>query len=431
MSGQKSPVAPESSKSRAAEDSSSEAKPYTFEDGEQLWKDIQAQTGFDSYREYIRTYLDWEDRSDLDQLWDWIFHEFREDDHNRCYILDVSAHEDWPPRLSTRCHSTSGLQLLAALGQPPEHVRVQIVLWTIGERISLELLDILGLGLRIDPQFFLAVIQTLGARQRSEPFDRVVDTRPLRPSHVVIDRLVATLVHHYPIDKPAAPPIILIAGAIDDGYFSGQLFDLAFVAAQSLNNSPPFTKSALAPTITQSFEQRWLHVYKGTFRAPAVNNPGITSRTAAIIAEVLMPLLQINCLRIRAYFLRLRRTFLTLQAAMFSDSLDHHRINDTMSKLHRERFWLRRSVEDSDDGMIHFERYIAAEDAKYLHESSAYLSIKQETKLIHDEARRLDTEVRDYLQLIVGNLSLEESRKSIELSNNQISEAKRGLWLHD
>ena len=77
--------------------------------------------------------------------------------------------------------------------------------------------------------------------------------------------------------------------------------------------------------------------------------------------------------------------------------------------------------------MSHFERFISLEAANYLPESSAYLKIKRETSQIHNEARHLDTEVRDYLQLIVGSLSLEESRKSIELSNHQLQEGKRGL----
>ena len=77
--------------------------------------------------------------------------------------------------------------------------------------------------------------------------------------------------------------------------------------------------------------------------------------------------------------------------------------------------------------MSHFERYVSAKNPKYLPESSAYLKVKQETSQIHNEARRLDAEVRDYLHLVVGNLALEESRKSIELSNQQILEGKRGL----
>ena len=147
-----------------------------------------------------------------------------------------------------------------------------------------------------------------------------------------------------------------------------------------------------------------------------------------------MSLLRMDCLKVRTQFLRLRRTFLVFQAIMNSDNVEDQPVKNISSKLHQERFWLRRSVEDSNDGMNHFERYISAKDANYIPESSAYLEIKQETGQIHDEARRLDAEVRDYLQLVVGNLSLEESRKSIELSNNQITlsnnqiiEAKRGL----
>ncbi len=42
-------------------------------------------------------------------------------------------------------------------------------------------------------------------------------------------------------------------------------------------------------------------------------------------------------------------------------------------------------------------------------------------------AKRLEAEVRDYMQLVVGVLSIEESRKSIQLSNTQLNEGKKGL----
>ena len=90
-----------------------------------------------------------------------------------------------------------------------------------------------------------------------------------------------------------------------------------------------------------------------TFAALAGSKPGIASNTAAIIAAVLMPLLQMNCHKIRAQFFRLRRSFLVLQAAMDGDSGDHQGVNNTSSKVNRERFRLRRSVEDSDNDMSH------------------------------------------------------------------------------
>ena len=432
MDGQQLPVAPESSKSEAVEESPSEAKPYTDEDGEQIWKNIQAQTGFESYKGYLASYMGREHRTgfraDLKLLWRLFEDATRKYTLNSCTIFDVSAHEDSPPILSKRCHSNSGLELLAALCQPCERVRAQVVVWDIGGAISRELSGTLGLGLRIDPQFFLALIDTFGLESQLR-VDDVVETRPPRPSHVVIHRAFATVVRQCPFDKPVAAPIILIA--CDMGS-EGQLSGLRCVADQRTNNPPPFTIPSHPLEHNEiPFRDRgvraWLPIYQETFAALAGSNLDIANSTAVIIAGVVMPLLQVNGFKIRAQFFRLRQSFLSLQAAMDRDSGDHQAVDHISSKLHRERFWLRRSVEDSDDDMSHFEKYISVEDPNYLPESSAYLKIKQETSQIHNEARRLDTEVRDYLQLVVGNLALEESRKSIELSNQQILEGKRGL----
>ena len=276
---------------------------------------------------------------------------------------------------------------------------------------------------------------TLKGLKQSDTFDDAVETRLFRPSHVVIDRAVATFVRHYPFDEPAAPPIVLIVGEIYDRFIigSGDGEHFKCVTDQNINRSPPFVCPSqgveLPPAIghLERCQQKWLQIYEKIFRALAVDSPGITNCTAAIIASVLMPLLQWNCIKTRGRFLHLRHTFLAHEAATNTDNARNQAVNHTSSSLHQERFRLRRSLEDSDDCMNHFERYISAEDAKYLPKSSAYLQIKQEMDQIHDEARRLDTEVRDYLQLVVGNLSLEESRKSIELSNQQILEGKRGL----
>ena len=422
MNRPNSQVAPQNSQSEAVEESSSEAKPYTLEDGEQIWKDIQAQTGFDCYEDYLQHY--WQDHSHIEMLLSWMIDASYQATSNECYIVDVLAHEDWPPELPIRCRITSGLELLAALRQPPEDVSAQIVIWPIVDQILKELLDTLGLGLRIDPQFFLALLETLGAQRQGRPFRNAVDTRPLRSSHVVIDRVVATYVRHYPIDKPAAPPIILIAGNLDLTKEFGGVTD------QNISKPPPFTppKHLIQYNSNASLivPDHWLKIYKETFSMLAENNPDNTRCTAAIIAGVLMPLLHMNCLQIKMQCSQLRRTFLKLQAPIDTNDIDHQPVNQSSSNLHHERVRLRRSVENSIDDISHFERFISAEDANYLPDSSAYLSIKQETDQIHNEALRLETEVRDYLQLEVGNLSLEESRRSIELSNHQIQEGKRG-----
>ena len=162
-------------------------------------------------------------------------------------ILDLVAHEESPPKFSVR-HGLENFELLAALHQPPKHVCVQVLILPIWEykgqiqhqptfRIPRSFFDKLGLGLRIDPQFFLALMGTLGRMQQSDPSDGAIETRPLRPTHVVIDRTVATFVRHYPSDKPAAPPIVLIAGHID---WSS---DVARVAEQNISSTLLFTLS--------------------------------------------------------------------------------------------------------------------------------------------------------------------------------------------
>ena len=221
------------------------------------------------------------------------------------------------------------------------------------------------------PQFFLALIETLSGLRRSDSLETAVDTRPLRPSHVVIDHTVATFVRQFPLDRPDAGPIILIAGDHFPKHTESPMMDQYYfpVAHQNINNSPPFTfpsprvQSAPDFGFLDSADRKWLHIDKETFSALAGKSPGIPGCTAAIIAGTLMPLLQMGCLKMRAIFL-LRRTFVLLQTAMRRNNVDLEFVNNILSRLHRERFWLRRSVEDSENGMSHFERFISLEAAK-------------------------------------------------------------------
>ncbi len=59
-------------------------------------------------------------------------------------------------------------------------------------------------------------------------------------------------------------------------------------------------------------------------------------------------------------------------------------------------------------------------------QSTSLTAVEDELRQARLEASRLETEIRDFLQLQTGELALQESRKSIELSNSQIEEAKRG-----
>lgn len=55
-----------------------------------------------------------------------------------------------------------------------------------------------------------------------------------------------------------------------------------------------------------------------------------------------------------------------------------------------------------------------------------YRDLEGEIKEVLAEADSLGSQIRDAIQLEAGKAGLEESRKSIEMSNRQIEKAKRG-----
>ena len=103
---------------------------------------------------------------------------------------------------------------------------------------------------------------------------------------------------------------------------------------------------------------------------------------------------------------------------------------NSMSDLHKEWFRLRRCIEDVQDSYDNFLRYAHHESASECLGDSFFKKIGCEHDVIKLEARRLEVEMKDYLQFQTGNASLEESKRSIELSNMQILEAKRGNFVY-
>ena len=90
-----------------------------------------------------------------------------------------------------------------------------------------------------------------------------------------------------------------------------------------------------------------------------------------------------------------------------------------------ERHELRAVVEESEDDLSYLRRYVCSQiSAKRILDKS-WRKAEADLIQIHQEAGRLESQVRDYIQLQVGELALQESKKSIELSNQQIEEGKR------
>ncbi|KAL8804789.1 MAG: hypothetical protein Q9182_002381 [Xanthomendoza sp. 2 TL-2023] len=96
-----------------------------------------------------------------------------------------------------------------------------------------------------------------------------------------------------------------------------------------------------------------------------------------------------------------------------------------MKDLYSERQDLRRWLEDTEDDVEHIKRYLRVHQKSALIEHPVFQVLEAESVQLVAQSRRLEGEVRDFLQIQSGISVLEETKKSIELSNRQIQESKR------
>ena len=379
-----------------------------------VWRDIEAETGFASCADYMEYYQDirpdFKARlqqyrkmpEDLDKL------------EMRMSIYDLSEQEDSAKCLRFRQNCHSGTELIRNLRDPPGNVCVQIVTWRrrLLVPLSQEMADAVILGLKQDPQL-LEDLDRLWKDEENYP------TTGFRTSHItrlVGHGTIAFLSRKFISKATKATPVLLIAA--HHSYFSDstEIFDgEAFTGAGQ--RKPPFFRSRT------DFRSLYAKAVEQFIQESRSN----ISTEAVLLLAAVSPLLHIEAHQIREASIIVRRTYDRLMAS----KLDHRshpimRDEDLTGDLDIQRLVLRHTLEKGEDHVKQVFRYLGSEiDTDWSMEPS-YVSIEADWKSLIETARRLETEVRDYMQIQVGNLSLEESRRSIELSSIQIRESQSG-----
>ena len=185
---------------------------------------------------------------------------------------------------------------------------------------------------------------------------------------------------------------------------------------------PPFSRS------TRLYQQiSEAHPYAKTVEEFITQSrPAIPTEAVLLLAAV-SPLIYLETHRVRKASIDVQDTY----DELISCKLDHLSIagmehTDVTGDLDIGRLVLRHTLEKCEDHVRQIFRYLCSDiDVDWSKEPS-YMSIEVDWKSLIEESRRLETEVRDYMQIQVGNLSLEESRRSIELSSIQIRESQSG-----
>ncbi|KAF6218137.1 hypothetical protein HO133_006096 [Letharia lupina] len=369
----------------------------------QVWKDLKTETGFASCTDYMEFYKkvrpDFEDR----------LQQFRE----------LPGHA-----LSLRRDCYSGTALIQALREPPGNVCTQLVLWSLNagglKTLDQEMAEALILGLKLDPQL-LADYDRL-AREDHHPRSKGLLTSQIKS--VVTNYTVTTLSQKFMPEVANAVPVLLVAFR---HYGYGRLYgglSAEDILAKSDQGKPPFHISSVEESRgTEDDNETKI----GQLYARSVETFMAQGRlaTPSLLLAATSPLLSIEAYRVQDASDDLQGTY---------DKLAKHRIwrwdiSDTYHRhldknLDIQRLNLRRILEEGETHVSQILRYLLSEVDFDWSEEPSYVSIKADWRSLIDEARRLEAEVRDYMQLQVGNLSLEESRRSIELSNIQIRESQ-------
>ncbi|KAI4159312.1 MAG: hypothetical protein L6R39_000402 [Caloplaca ligustica] len=419
--------------------------------GLSLGQELQAQTGFSSYIAYLAT-LDLPDHRLKDQvISQMVGGDFRNANEtinhkDRCFITDVSTKREPTAKCTMQLEvSTSEADsgtaryaplrsLSATLRSHIEAGRVRIVHWfTERGKLDVQWVDIIGLELRVPPSFFMAVLEMKNNVGRTIGHS---ETRFSHPEHQIIGDSVATFLQ----DSVSLVPTILIAHLHGNSEINDaterylRVLELLDLEAQRRSPATPFRAGEFTARGT-TFEhvcRRLFYHYQKSLCEFLQQQSEATISDQCLFYTSLLPLikiasmdLQVNYQETLYWLSRLRSDNVEADSGRFNARGMQNR-NQTYNIVDSDRYNLRRACEEFDNGQQCFKSYIETNgDVEWLSEKS-YKTVIAESDRTIVLARRLEVEVRDYMQLVVGAMSIAESRKSIELSTSQINEGEKG-----
>lgn len=395
----------------------------------QLRVDLKTETGYGSYVEYASAHEELRSALHscfLDDLRDPPSANYK----STCFILDLSRAPDSPATFSFRCRTSSASNTLANLRHPPAQSSVQVLLWSISQTDP-EMVSALGLGLRLNLPYFEAVYEKVihpQQRRRSEGIFSLEHPnishgywRPFAPTYLEVDGKIMTISGHRSPNQICSVPVVLIAGS--DWKIER--------VSEEIGDVLPIPDGAVDTTSHEIPEPpQWrqcddeVRDYARLLQWCLPRGDESAGSSATLMFDALILLLYRSALRINAQCSQARFTYLELLDPFASRADKLWYKNILLSELYQQRLSLRRAIEDSEGDTTEFLTYIE------LHAMEEWLpSFTQLSKRVkggRDAAYRLEVEIRDYLQIQAGEMGLQESRKSIQLSSIQIEESKRG-----
>ena len=337
-------------------------------------------------------------------------------------------------KVSLRCASLTATQTFTALRDPPIGVNMQVILLSVPDKnkigLTSEFASILGLGLNLAPRFFDALHAQL---ERHAKFEVSSNAR-FRCKYLLASGTVVAISRQFALAKHGSPPVVLIAGPpkIHDMVDQGALWDILYDCQPAREQANEDFPSGTGDSNSESTRH-----YTRLLSCSMMKNKDCTHSNNDLLLESLLPLLQLDILRIRELCSFIRGNFVRLKSPRYKNNGQNiveylaptPGVDKIPDELYRYRTVLRSVIEQFEDEAEPLTDFLSSEIGEQSTENLAYIRIERARGWVLKEASRLEAEIRDYLQVQSGHLALVESRKSIELSNHQIEEAKRGQHL--
>ena len=396
----------------------------------QLRKQLETETGFASYKDFARTFeidffnrLKYAQRHISDYLGDYNVSSRARQSFT---VIDVSSYEQ-APSVSVRAVGLSATQTLIAVRNPPRDVSVQIILLDINKEFQLmsDFTDVLGLGLRLDPEFVDAVTDF---DRSPEPWDYQDYYKQARSTYIQINGILATISRPSALAELTPPPVVFVAGNLTwiDANWTDEVSQDEF--RDLLRRSQPGTNLTEDKPASRTV---WSYVH--ILEKFLIQQQEHDDDESSLLITCLLPVLQLESLFLRSFLCQVSRFFSGNRSQAVGDlraegSLSEMaRDENAPASLYKFRISVRARVEALEDQDMYSSWFMSSQFGVRFSEKLPYIKYQEDRQLVILEARRLEAEIRDHLQVQASLSALLESRKSIELSNYQIQEGKRGM----
>lgn len=376
-----------------------------------LEENLKAKSGFSSYAEYLRKNLsDHPEFSILLRVFEQRAYRFatRIDSTVSQYLSIIDAVKvggGWslirrPVRLGPSANAA-----VDALHDSLHDVSLRIFVWHLDrEWRGLGLVDTLGLLFRLDPRFFAALLTKVS------PGESDTELRPLYATHLLIGNSVVTFGRLGP--QCDSVPFVLIAGdsagghSISRGMSPTKLHqysfhqDLCEVPSFDISISDPprltLQESGAAPIFegdTEGLVKDWISWYIDILSRLLSNQRAPIDDSDSLSLASLFPVLQLTSLGVRDWSRSIRSAIESPFPTTDESKIDG---------LYLGRMALRRWLEDTDDNMEHLRRYALLHHKPALLTDPFFQHLEHESRQMVAQARRLENEVRDWLQIHAG-----------------------------